>query len=89
MNTNFKYFAEIVLSASKNRFFIISIILLSFCTRLRAEIHTGSCGTNVTWAFNTETGILAISGTGNMADYSYSNQPWYSYRSQISSIKIN
>ena len=67
----------------------IFAILLTFCIGLRSEVYTGSCGTDVTWAFNTETGILAISGNGNMSDYSYSNQPWYSYRSQISSIKIN
>lgn len=64
-------------------------ILSTFCIGLRAEVYTGSCGTDVTWAFNTGTGILAISGNGNMSDYSYSNQPWYSYRNQISSIKIN
>ena len=67
----------------------ILIGLLAFCFELNAEIYTGSCGNDVTWAFNSETGILAISGTGNMTDYSYSNQPWYSYRTQISSIKIN
>ena len=67
----------------------IFTILSTFCIGLRAEVYTGSCGTDVTWSFNTETEILAISGNGNMSDYSYSNQPWYSYSNQISSIKIN
>lgn len=68
---------------------IILVALLAFCIDLRAEIHTGSCGNDLTWAFNAETGILAISGTGAMTDYSYSNQPWYSYRGKITYIKIN
>lgn len=68
---------------------IILVALLAFCIDLRAEIHTGSCGNDLTWAFNAETGILAISGTGDMTDYSYSNQPWYSYRGKITYIKIN
>lgn len=68
---------------------IILVALLAFCIDLRAEIHTGSCGNDLTWAFNAETGILAISGTGAMTDYSYSNQPWDSYKGKITSIKIN
>ena len=30
---------------------------------------SGSCGENVTWSFDTSTGILTISGTGDMNDY--------------------
>lgn len=67
----------------------ILIGLLIFSIESNAAIYTGSCGDNVIWAYNTETGILAITGTGPMKDYSSSNQPWYSYKSQISSIKID
>ena len=32
------------------------------------ELTTGSCGENVTYAFDSDTGILTISGTGEMED---------------------
>ena len=38
---------------------------------------SGTCGENLTWELNLETGTLTISGTGKMADYS-NNNPWYS-----------
>ena len=35
-----------------------------------ADVKTGKCGDNVTYSLDTETGVLTISGTGDMADYS-------------------
>ena len=53
-----------------------------------ANIKSGKCGENLTWSFSEETGILEISGTGRMTDYTYSSKsPWYSYRSNI--LEIN
>ena len=44
-------------------------------------------GTNLTWAFNTETGVLTISGSGAMQDWSSEESvPWYSSKSNISSV---
>lgn len=46
---------------------------------------------NLTWSFNESTGVLTISGTGNMADYpshSSSDIPWYSVLASIKSIEI-
>lgn len=42
----------------------------------------GDCGVEghekeVKWAFNKETGVLTISGTGRMADYKYGNTGRY------------
>lgn len=34
-----------------------------------ATVHTGSCGTNATWSYNTETETLTISGTGAVEAY--------------------
>ena len=34
---------------------------------------TGDC----TWTFDSATGTLTVSGTGNMADYTSGSQPWY------------
>lgn len=47
----------------------------------------GSCGNGVTWTLLE--GILTISGTGSMSDYSESNhQPWYSCRRSILTVII-
>ncbi len=67
--------------------------LLTLFLALAASVGTlfaqsGTCGTNLTWTLDTESGILTISGTGAMTDYSYSNSPWYSYRESIKTVKI-
>ena len=52
---------------------------------------SGTSG-NITWNLDESTGVLTLSGSGTMNDYSYessSRAPWYSYRSSITSIVIN
>ena len=52
-------------------------------------IETGSCGDNVTWTLDLNTGLLTISGAGAMTDFSISvDVPWYSYRETITSVSI-
>ena len=52
-------------------------------------VYNGTCGTNLTWAVDTGTGVLAINGTGAMTNYSSdSSVPWYSYRSYIKTVTI-
>ncbi len=48
---------------------------------------SGTCGDNLTWDLTN--GVLTISGTGAMANYSPSGVPWYSSRSSIQSIIIS
>ena len=49
---------------------------------------SGSCGTGVTWTLTSD-GVLTISGSGAMADYSsLSSIPWSSYISDITSVVI-
>ena len=50
--------------------------------------ESGICGANLTWSLNSN-GVLNITGTGPMADYSSGNAPWYSYRTNISTINVN
>ena len=50
--------------------------------------QSGTCGTNLTWNLDTESGTLTISGTGAMKDYSSSTVPWYSFRSSIKTVII-
>ena len=48
----------------------------------------GTCGENVTWAFDAATGKLTIAGEGAMADYTRSSMPWYKYKDAIKTVVI-
>ena len=61
-------------------------------TTIEAEtlpsLSDNSCGANLTWAVD-ENGTLTVSGTGDMADYTYkANAPWYGYREKITSVVV-
>lgn len=62
------------------------LLLVLPTTIFRAEAATsGSCGTNMTWSFNTSTGHLTIKGSGTMKR----NTPWREdYSSAITSVSI-
>ena len=53
-----------------------------------ADVQTGSCGDNVTYSLDTETGVLTISGTGDMADYSVSDNSPFHDNASIKSVVI-
>ena len=36
-----------------------------------AATYSGSCGDNVSWTLNTDTGVLEIFGEGKMEDYDF------------------
>lgn len=40
---------------------------------------TGSCGAGLTYAYTPKTKTLTISGTGDMSDYTSSDQPWHDF----------
>lgn len=55
----------------------------------RFEVVDGpiaECGDDLTWTL--EEGILTISGTGDMWDYSYGSVPWSSQRSAITKVVV-
>ena len=52
-----------------------------------ADVQTGSCGDNVTYSLDTETGVLTIRGTGKMTDYSAEDCP-FNNRAYIKSVII-
>ncbi len=64
---------------------------LPFSVRASALTSSGNCGPNLTYNLNTTTGILTISGTGDMFDYSADNDPpWLSSGSgSITGVVIN
>lgn len=68
---------------------IISVIISMGVVSVQAETYSGSCGVNVTYTLDTETGVLTISGTGDMRDYTYySYVPWYSSSTNVKTVVI-
>ncbi|MCD7797466.1 MAG: leucine-rich repeat domain-containing protein [Clostridiales bacterium] len=69
------------------------VMLLSVTSSLDltafASTYSGTCGDNVTWLFNTDTGILTISGSGDMTNYSSKTSiPWYKYNTYVKTVII-
>lgn len=64
---------------------LVTILFMSI--NLFAQISSGSCGTNVTWIL--QNGVLTISGTGPMDDWSgFPFVPWNDVRSSITQVVI-
>lgn len=55
---------------------------------VNAETVTGACGDNLTWSFASDTGTLTISGTGDMYNYDYAENPWVDYRENTNNVVI-
>ena len=72
--------------------FLVMAMLLTqmvgFTLDISAETTTGSCNRNITWAFDSETGVLTVEGTGSMPDYGNGSAPWYSLRAKITAVKV-
>ena len=52
-------------------------------------VENGTCGENLFWTFNSKTGELLISGTGEMNNFtSFDMVPWGKFRSFIKSVRI-
>lgn len=73
-----------------NRFFCIFLsVVLCFATVVVTTYAGNSCGENVEWCFDEDSGTLTISGSGAMNDYSWSSEkPWDAYTDEIVSIVI-
>ena len=61
-----------------------SVLSEIFSPKAEAASYSGTCGENLTWTLNTNTGNLVISGTGDM-DYS---QSWKDYKQFIKYITL-
>lgn len=76
----------------KKRLLSILLVLLMALTLLPlgalADNNNNKCGENLTWELD-EIGILTISGTGDMYDYSEEPAPWSEYSDIITSITID
>ncbi|MCC8072634.1 MAG: leucine-rich repeat domain-containing protein, partial [Clostridiales bacterium] len=73
--------------------FLSVVMLLSITAGIDfsayAASYSGTCGDNLTWSLDTDTGVLTIDGSGDMTDYSSSKSiPWYSYRTSITDVEL-
>ena len=50
---------------------------------------SGKCGKSVNWTYNTNTGVLRISGVGPMYDYSSTDPDWQDNNKKITQIVID
>lgn len=53
-----------------------------------ADPTNGTCGDDLTWIFDTETGELSNEGAGAMYNYAYGNRPWESSKDAIKIVTI-
>ncbi|MDE6834595.1 MAG: leucine-rich repeat protein [Ruminococcus sp.] len=57
-------------------------------TKSSETLYSGSCGENAVWSFDTESGTLTISGSGDMNNYLNRTRPWEDYANDITSLVI-
>ena len=80
----------------RSKLLILAVVAAAMCcllvTATSGADANGTCGAegdNLTWSFDSSTGKLTISGTGEMEDYNNSSSmPWNYYRNSIKTIEI-
>ena len=77
-----------VLSLLLSLTMLLSIVSIVDFSAYADTLTTGKCGDNVTYSFDTSTGMLKISGTGKMTDYSYHNYSPFYQNTNIESVSI-
>ncbi|MBQ7171461.1 MAG: DUF4185 domain-containing protein [Clostridia bacterium] len=63
-------------------------VLLGTAPAEEEPATSGSCGENVNWEFDGDTGTLRITGSGAMADYAADSAPWRSFLTEICAVEI-
>ena len=68
---------------------LLALLFCCFYTATATEITaSGICGENLRWTLD-DSGVLIISGTGDMTDWDYFAQtPFYSNKSKIKKVVI-
>ena len=56
---------------------LLSIVSVVDFSAFADTLTTGKCGENVTYSFDESTGVLTISGTGDMSQWPEDDSPWY------------
>lgn len=69
---------------------VITMLLCIAPFTAAAESYSGTCGDNLTWSLDIESGVLKINGTGDMEDYPFETSvPWCSYRNSVKKVIFN
>lgn len=64
---------------------LVFTVMIGMAVTAQAEEYSGTAkGTK--WAVNTDTGVLTIDVEGPMGSWTQGSQPWYKYRSYITSL---
>ncbi|MBO4211321.1 MAG: leucine-rich repeat domain-containing protein, partial [Oscillospiraceae bacterium] len=69
---------------------LAALLLLSLLPQLTlpaAAASSGSCGDKLNWSFNSSTGVLTITGSGDMT-ISGIDAPWAKYKNSITSVSL-
>ena len=75
----------------KRKFWIIlalAALILALGVSAALADESGSCGDNVTYSFNSATGMLTISGTGPMTEFSSANPSPFKGNTAITTVNI-
>lgn len=77
----------------KTKSIIVLFALMAFSTFVNAEVYSGNCGaegdgSNLLWSFNSETGVLDITGSGAMAGYYGKTPGWGKYKTSVVQINL-
>lgn len=66
---------------------LLSLVWILSMAPAAVAAESGTCGDNLSWSYSN--GILTISGSGDMTNYSESARvPWYSFREEILALEL-
>ena len=69
------------------RLLFAALLLLALCIGASAAGTSGKCGPSAYWSFDSSTGTLTISGSGEAPVFtSADDQPWAAVREQITEV---
>ena len=76
------------------KLFLSCLLSALYISTVFSEDYSGTCGANLTWSFEPSTGVLSISGIGEMEDYEYISDPkiyapWINLYEKVTKIKID
>ncbi len=65
---------------------LVALLTVTMAVGVNGATYSGTCGTSLTWTFNSTSGVFKIVGSGEMGGYS--TIPWGKYKSSIKSVLI-
>lgn len=69
----------------KQKIFTLFFALMA-SVGMYAEIYSGTCGDDLNWNLDTETGVLNITGSGDMCNYKDKRVPWRDYQYLVKKV---